>query len=254
MALQMDIWQVVPFAQIIPHLEQLLLSLVVLISQPSGYWPSQSAKPALQVLTRHAAPAHLVEATLAVLVHTLPHDPQLLGSVWTFDSQPFPYTPSQFWKPFKQPVITHLDIEQPIVAFATWAHLALHPPQLLTSEEVFASQPFRSFPSQLENPTLHMATTHLPAMQAACAFCRLQTLPHAPQLLTSVAMLTSQPSLRLWLQSAKPMLQPVSTHVPPLQATIAFCAAHALPHTPQFIGSVERLASHPSAAIMLQSR
>src|SRR5579871_4828940 len=235
------------------HAPQLFLSLVVLISQPSGYCPSQSANPALQVATRHIPAPHLVDATFAVLGQVLPHAPQLLGSVWVFDSQPLAYMLSQLEKPLRQAVIVHLDIEQPIVAFATWAHLALQPPQLLMSDEVFASQPLRSLPSQLEKPGLHMAMTHLPAMHAACALARLQTLPQPPQLLTSEAMLISHPSPICLLQSAKPITQPVTTQPPFMQATTAFCAAHDLPHIPQFLMSDDRFASHPSFGIMLQS-
>src|SRR5438552_13170262 len=94
---------------------------------------------------------------------------------------------------------------------------------------------------------------HLPAMHAACAFARLHLMPQPPQLLGSPAMLTSQPLPSCLSQSANPMLQPVTTHVMLLHATVAFCAAHPLPQPPQLATSLATVASQPSLVIMLQS-
>src|SRR5437870_3146787 len=127
--------------QTLPHTPQLFLSLVVLISQPFGYCLSQSAKPLLQVATAHAPLAHAVDATLAVFGHALPHMPHLLGSLLVLDSQPLAYFISQSLNPFRQPVITHIELAQLKVAFGTAPHGWLHPPQLLRSDVVFASHP-----------------------------------------------------------------------------------------------------------------
>src|SRR5438067_565299 len=102
--------------------------------------------------------------------------PQFIGSFTVFDSQPFAYFMSQSLKPFRQPVMTHIELAQAMLAFGTAAHLALQPPQLLMSVAVLASQPFMSMLSQLEKPMLHCAMVHLPAMHAACAFARLHLI------------------------------------------------------------------------------
>src|SRR4051812_43500332 len=80
------------------------------------------------------------------------------------------------------------------------------------------------------------------------------TLAHAPQLLLSVPMLTSQPFAAFLSQSAKPWLQPVIAQVPFKHDTIALAApVHSLPHAPQFFGSLATEVSQPSFSSLLQS-
>src|SRR5258708_2820644 len=66
-----------------------------------------------------------------------------------------------------------------------------------------------------------------------------------PQLLTSLAMWVSQPSLAVKLQSAYPPLQPVIVHFPAAQPDEAFGAEQALPQVPQLLGFVLPLVSQP---------
>jgi len=73
-------------------------------------------------------------------------------------------------------------------------------------------------------------------------FGPVQTLPHAPQLLGSVAVFTQAP-----LQRLSP---PVHAHEPPLQV----CPLRqAMPQPPQFLGSLFVLISQPSIGLLLQS-
>jgi hypothetical protein len=69
-------------------------------------------------------------------------------------------------------------------------HTLLHAPQFMTVL-TGVSQPFVTLPSQLPKPGAHW-TEHPPLEQLGVSLFELQTLPHAPQLLTSVAVLVSQ--------------------------------------------------------------
>ncbi len=62
------------------------------------------------------------------------------------------------------------------------------------------SQPLAALPSQSPVPRLQLVQPQLPATQLGVPFGQAQTLPQLPQLLTLVAVLVSQPSLRLPLQ------------------------------------------------------
>jgi hypothetical protein len=79
-------------------------------------------------------------------------------------------------------------------------------------------------------------------------------LPHVPQLLTSVCVLVSQPSVRaLLLQSAKPGWQ-WAAQSPPAQVGDVWLLLQATPHPPQLATSVAVLISQPSVcALLLQS-
>jgi hypothetical protein len=78
---------VVPCAlvHVLPHEPQLLV-LFRFVSQPFETSPSQLAHPALQDPTAQLPLEH-VPVPLATL-HTLPHAPQLAGSVFRFFSHP----------------------------------------------------------------------------------------------------------------------------------------------------------------------
>jgi len=54
------------------------------------------------------------------------------------------------------------------------------------------SQPFAAELSQSAVPALH-EMVHVPEEQVTAAFCVLQTLPHAPQLLGSVCLFVQLP-------------------------------------------------------------
>jgi hypothetical protein len=75
------------------------------------------------------------------------------------------------------------------------------------------------------------------------AFATTHALPQAPQLLASIPSLTSQPSVALPLQSAKPALHAATAHLPAPHDDAALGSLQATPHAPQFVGS-ERVFVH----------
>jgi hypothetical protein len=119
-----------------------------------------------------------------------------------------------------------------------------HAPQLNTSELVFASQPFATFMSQSPKPGAHWRM-HAPETQDGVAFTVLQALSQAPQLDASARRFTSQPSLGLLSQSAKPVLQDMIAHCPVAHELMALVSTHGSPHEPQFV-VVLRGVSQPS--------
>jgi hypothetical protein len=76
-----------------------------------------------------------------------------------------------------------------------------HFPQFFASLFRLTSQPFAPFLSQSANPMLQDEIPHWPLRQAPMALAKLQAIPQAPQLATSVARLFSQPSAAFLLQS-----------------------------------------------------
>src|SRR5258708_25734382 len=73
------------------------------------------------------------------------------------------------------------------------AHARAHVPQLFASVSRLSSQPFEAMASQLPQPDAHADTAQAPAEQAAVAWASEHTVPHVPQLLTSVGTPSSQP-------------------------------------------------------------
>jgi hypothetical protein len=130
-------------------------------------------------------------------------------------------------------------------------HFLAHTPQLFASVWVFVSQPFEAWPSQLEKPALHALITQLPVAQVAVALARLQAVPHEPQLV-SVVRLVSQPLVALLSQLPQPALQ-VKLQAPELQAVVPWALVQALPQLPQFCVLVLRLTSQPFDARPSQS-
>jgi hypothetical protein len=99
-------------------------------------------------------------------------------------------------------------------------HLTLQPPQLFESFVTSSSQPLLAMASQFANPALHMMP-HAPPLHVGVPLVPEQALPHPPQFLTSVAVLTSHPSAGLALQSPKPAMQ-TNEQWPAVQTPIAF--------------------------------
>jgi hypothetical protein len=64
---------------------------------------------------------------------------------------------------------------------------------------------------------------------------------------------TSQPSIAIALQFAKPVVHAPSAHAPAAQLAAAFAKLHALPQRPQCAALLVVSVSQPSAAIALQS-
>jgi len=78
-----------------------------------------------------------------------------------------------------------------------------------------------------------------PAQAPLLQVCPLtQAMPHPPQLLASVLVLTSQPSAGLPLQSLKPELQDWMPQTPCWQPAVSLLVRHTLPQAPQLLGSV----------------
>jgi hypothetical protein len=144
----------------------------------------------------------------------------------------------------------HVPLLQEVPGLQTFPHA----PQLLLSVKVLVSHPFSGFKSQSAKPELQAEIWHLPDEQAGVAFAKEHMFPHAPQLRTSAVILISHPSPANALQSAKPALQANTWHWPDEQADfVTFGALQLRPHAPQLLTSVKILASHPSAAFLLQS-
>src|SRR3954466_4977995 len=111
--------------------------------------------------------------------------------------------------------MTQVEALQDWEPLATPAQTLPHAPQLLALLRRLISQPSACLlPLQSAKPALHVPTLHEPPAQLrAMLFCE-HWVPHAPQLVTSEAVLLSQPSASLLpLQSEKPALQ-APLHVP----------------------------------------
>jgi hypothetical protein len=111
----------------------------------------------------------------------------------------------------------------------------LHAPQLFRSLLTSCSQPSVCLlPLQSANPTSHTPGSHEAPMQAGVTCEVLQTIPHPPQLMTSVAVFLSHPSVcLLLLQSAKGIAH-VPLHMPPPQVRLAMpLLEHTVGHAPQ---------------------
>ncbi len=107
-------------------------------------------------------------------------------------------------------------------------------PQFLASVSVLTSQPLAAFLSQSAKPALH-EVVHVPLVHASPWFGpAVQTLPQAPQLRSSVVVLTSQPLAAPRSQSRKPRLHDPMPHMPPAHPALALGSARQLfPHRPQ---------------------
>jgi hypothetical protein len=192
----------------------------------------------------HEAIAHapLVHVAVAFArTHAFPQDPQLATLVFVFVLQSSPM--SQLANPGSQLATTHMPPTQPAIPFAT-VQTSPHPPQFIGLFVVLTSHPSDSTPLQSWKPGRHAPIEHMPFVQVGVALGVTQTLPHLPQLAALVDVLTSQPSLRLPSQFAKPAAHSIP-HAPPVQVGVELGPeAHMLPHDPQF-KTVVVLVPHP---------
>jgi len=85
---------------------------------------------------------------------------------------------------------------------------------------MFVSHPSPGMPLQFWNPALQLKP-HDPFVQNGVALAALHAWPQLPQLLTSVAEFTSQPSFVTTLQFLKGWMQLLIWQVPAVQAGIA---------------------------------
>ncbi len=232
-----------------PQAPQWLVLVDEFTSQPSTGTPLQSRK-----LPRHAkphAPPEQLVVAFARAGHALPQDPQLETSAVVFASQPSAATPLQLPKP-PEHVKPHAPPEQFVVAFARAGHTTPHDPQLLALLDVLTSQPSAATALQSPKGATH-ANPHTLLVQFTTAFGRAgHVVPHAPQLLGLLDVLTSQPLTAAPSQSRNVPVQ-AKPHVLPAQLVVAFArAGHAFPHAPQLLASLDVLASQPSAGAPLQ--
>ena len=130
----------------------------------------------------------------------VPHPPQL-ALVLSGASHPFAGLLSQSPYPPLQAATVHAPCAQPAVAFAR-LHAIPHAPHDVTVVAVFVSQPSEVIMLQSAYPVLQAPMAQDPAVQTAVALASVQAFPHAPQLCGSVAVIASQPSEAIPLQSA----------------------------------------------------
>src|SRR5438552_17018904 len=78
-----------------------------------------------------------------------------------------------------------------------------------------------------------------------------QAAPQPPQCAGLGLRFASQPSVATVLQSAKPILQPVTVQAPAAQPAVALASMQTLLQPPQWLGSVLTSCSQPSACLLL---
>ena len=79
---------------------------------------------------------------------------------------------------------------------------------------------------------------HTPDAQVLVALATVaHALPQRPQLASELVVLTSQPSLVVPLQLAKPVSHAAMPHAPERQNSVALGSEHTALHAPQFAGS-----------------
>lgn len=225
----------------VPHVPQ-LVRLVSDVSQPLFGFESQL--PQSDPLHVKAQPVLVLHAVVPwAFVHDSPHVRQF-ESVPDVVSQPAWLVQSK--KPVLQAETTHDPVEQDDVAFGK-LQVAPQSPQFV-SVCTSVSQPLPALPSQLLKPLaqvgLHAKFGAVPPHEVVpCAL--LQASPQALQF-EVVPSWVSQPA---WLvQSAKPALQPVSTHWPVPHEAVPCARLHATPQPLQFV-SVFSCVSQPSLAV-----
>jgi len=269
-----------------PQPPQFVLLERVSSSQPSLAIPLQFAKPTLQAnpqtLAAHVAVAlgapghtrpHIPQFVMLVLVsthtppqtidgltqvgvhtppvqtdpaaHARPHAVQFAALVFRFTSQPLAAMPSQSPYPVLQLAIAHAPAAQPAVAWLN-AHARPHALQLATLVRVSTSQPLPAMASQLPKPDAHANEHALPAQVGEALAGVGHTVPHAPQLRTSVA------SVAQVVPHATVPAPQVVVHTP---AEHTCGLAHTEPvHLPQRALSVRPSTSQPLLATPSQFR
>jgi hypothetical protein len=175
----------------------------------------QSAKPAAHAVMPHDPPLH---ATLACAgePQSLPHDPQLLGSLDVFAHRaPQHASPGGHTPPGPHPP-THV----PPLHVSPGAHALPHAPQFAGSDSTFTSQPFVTFRSQSAKPTSHLARAHALEVHSgsACGYGP-HAMPHPPQSLTVLFVSTQNASQQLRPAGQLPPAPHAPTHLKSLQTS-----------------------------------
>jgi hypothetical protein len=178
----------------------------------------------------HVEAMHAPATQLSPDGHTLPHAPQLLGSLVRSTHLPL------------QTVPVHVEeVHSPATQLSPAGQTVPHAPQLLGSSAVSTSQPSAACPSQSARPGAQSTMWHCPAVQAAIELGVLQTSPHEPQLFGSLVRSTH------WPLQTVPMHEE-DVHAPSTQLSPA---GHTSPHAPQFFGSLARSTHWPLQVVPL---
>jgi hypothetical protein len=242
-----ELQEAVPLAVLhaVLQLPQCVGSVSTLVSHPSPVLPLQLAQPAAHVSTH--TPEVQAEVAWFVL-HAVAQLPQWVTSLFRFDSQPLARVPSQFPKPPLQ-VIPHTPAVQVAVPL-TPLHAVVHVLQCVGSVLRLISQPFDALPSQLPYPALQLMP-HTPPVQLGVPLLLLQVVPHPPQFVTLVFLLTSQPLSTLPSQLANPAAQ-VMPHTPPEHDAVPLVLLHTFGQLPQWFTSLANVTSQPFEALPSQ--
>ena len=159
--------------------------------------PLQSAKPAAHEYW-HALSEQPVTTVFAgrPTEQSLPHPPQLSGSLPVLTSQPSAWLALQSVQPVAH-AYWQLELAQPVTVMFVGSvaeHWLPQLPQFCGSVAVLVSQPSRLLELQSTQSPVHAPIAHEPDSHepAALAYRVVQSLPHDPQLV-SVVMFVSQP-------------------------------------------------------------
>jgi hypothetical protein len=181
--------------------------------------------------------------------HVSPQPPQLFRSLLVST-----HVDPQHVKPGEQPICWQFivfGLHTPAMHAAFGPHALPQKPQLLGSVTRFVSQPSKTWLSQLAKPGSQNAMAQANCTQSVdpCG-TGPQASPHAPQLaLSELKFAHVMPQhVRFGGQTCEGPQEP--TQVPPEQESPG---GQALPHPPQFFGSLPVLVSQPSATTWLQS-
>lgn len=146
-------------------------------------------------------------------------------------SHPLLATKSQSPNPPLQVPRVQLPVAQDSPALAR-SHAVLQAPQCV-SVLSWVSQPLAALPSQFPYPALQVPSKHVPVLQLAVAFGRLQETPQAPQCAV-VSVDCSQPLAAMPSQLPKFALQLPSVQLPVGQLAAALARLHGVLHAPQW--------------------
>jgi hypothetical protein len=228
-------WRHVPFTQFCPaahvrpqapQLSVLVLRFTQVIVAPQAVWPAGHNM------------RHVPVTQLWPPGHARPHIPQLVASLWRSTQRPgLPGATPQMVAPAAH-VPPHTAAAQVAVPPTGAGHVVPQRPQLFAVVLRLVSQPLAALPSQSPKPVLQVRR-HAPVVHAAVWFGpAVHVRPHAPQLVTLVLVLVSQPLAAFMSQLPKPAVQ-VSPQVDIAQVGVEFAAgAQARPQAPQFAALV----------------
>jgi hypothetical protein len=240
--------EVVPFTfvQTLPQAPQLVMVVLVLVSQPFVAIASQLPKPALQVPSVQT-PDGQVSLALARL-HTVLQSAQSV-SVAMLRSQPLLALPSQLLK-----LAEHVGTHAPpvhVVEPLAFVQAVPQAPQFDVFVERFTSQPSPESRLQFPNPPLQVSE-HEPRLHVALALAPLHTEPQEPQLPTLTSVFVSQPLFGRPSQLLKVPLH-TGVHAPDTQLVVPFEFVHVTPQPPQLLELVAVFVSQPFLGLPSQS-